>query len=198
MSRIIATIIITIFFSGCSLKTVLEPIVKYTIDSKISTPKVSQVDKILKISTLKAPLYMQSNGIWYQRPSFKTNSYLYSSWNENFSNLIEQSVANSLFKSGLFKSTFRSYSEIRPDFLLEGNIINAMQNVDKNKASVSFEIRLYLINQETFKLIGTKDFSYTKKCKTVDAKGAVVAYNEIIKILDKDVILWLKTLMKKN
>ena len=39
---------------------------------------------------------------------------------------------------------------------------------------------------------------YTKKSETVDAKGAIMSYNEIVKKLNIDVVLWLKVLVKEN
>jgi ABC-type uncharacterized transport system auxiliary subunit len=127
----------------------------------------------------------------------RVDSYVYSSWSGNFSDLIENSIANTIFSSGLFKSSYTRYSKVKPDLLLEGQIINAMEYVgDKN--IVEFSIRFYLIEQSSKKLISSKDFTYSKKIETIDAKGAVMAYNEIVKNLNKDVVLWLSKSVKEN
>ncbi len=184
--------------TGCSLKDVSQPIVKYDISSDLSVHVNVNSKKILKVSTFKTPANLLSSKIWYQRNSFRTDSYLYSAWSEDFSAMVEQDTANTLFKSGLFKSVFSSYSKVRADLVLEGELINAIQHVSEDKANVVFGVRLYLIDAKTAKLIGSKDFQYREKCKSVDALGAVKAYSSIIKTYNKEVILWLKKLVKED
>ncbi len=198
MNKIAIYILIALFLGGCSVKDIGRPILKYAIYDGSSIKTNIKTDKILKISGFKAPLNLLGSKIWYKRNSFATNSYLYSSWSEDFSSMIEHDIANRLYKSGLFKSVFEKYSKARADLSLEGEIINVLQDVRKNGATVSFEIRLYLIDLKSSKLIASKDFSYRKKCESIDAVGAVKAYNQIIKIFNKEVILWLKTLVKEN
>ncbi|MDX1808543.1 MAG: ABC-type transport auxiliary lipoprotein family protein [Sulfurospirillaceae bacterium] len=194
MSKVLASVLILIFISGCSLKEMSQPITTYSITTSDTVQNQQKGQDILKISRFKSPAFLQSRRIWYKYPTSITNSYLYSQWNENFVSMIEQNVADNLSKSGLFKGVFTQYSRITPDLLLEGNVVNAVQNI----SSVSFDIQLYLVDSKTSKLISTKDFSYTQKCDTIDAKGAVSAYTKIVKKLNKDVILWLKTLVKVN
>ena len=198
MNRALIFTILIFFMAGCSIKDISKPIVEYDIDNgaKISVKTKSQ--KILKVSRFKTPVILLGSKIWYQRKSLKTNSYLYSSWNQNFSSMIERDVVDTLYKSGLFKSVFSVYSKARANFVLEGEIINAVQHVQKKSANVEFEIRLYLIDAKTSKLIGSKDFLYRRKCATVDALGAVKAYNSIIKTFSKEVVLWLKRLVKED
>ncbi len=198
MNKIVIYILITLFLGGCSLKDVGSPILKYTIFDGSHIDKSIKTDKILKISQFKAPVNLLGSKIWYKRDSYATNSYLYSSWNEDFSSIIEHDMANRLYKSGLFKSVFERYSKVKADLSLEGEIINVIQNVGKNGATVSFEIRLYLIDLKSSKLISSKDFSYNKTCESIDAIGAIKAYNQIIKIFNKEVVLWLKPLVKES
>ena len=198
MSKIAIYILIALVLGGCSIKDIGRPISKYAIYDGSSIETNIKTDKILKISGFKAPLNLLGSKIWYKRDSFATNSYLYSSWSEDFSSMIEHDIANSLYKSGLFKSVFEKYSKARADLSLEGEIINVLQDVRKDGATVSFEIRLYLIDFKSSKLIASKDFSYRKTCESIDAIGAVKAYNQIIKIFNKEVVLWLKTLVKEN
>jgi ABC-type uncharacterized transport system auxiliary subunit len=198
MIRLATIVLIAAIFSGCSLKSVSKPIVQYAIEDNTKVIKETKaVNKVLKISRLKSPEYIQNSSIWYQNSSFEMNSYLYAKWNEDFVNMIENNIASTVYDSGLFKSTFTKYSKIRADLLLEGEIIESLQKIGSDgSAEVSFSIRLYLIDSENSKLIGSKEFVYLKKCTDVNVKGAVIAYNEIVKNLNKDVVIWLKTLVK--
>jgi len=198
MSKIWQIFFVALFISGCSIKDVTKPIVKYSINSAKITSIEKTTDKILKISHIKTPMNLSGNSIWYKRKNLETNSYLYSSWNQNFSGMIEQHVSDLLYKSGLFKSVFESYSKIKYDLILESEIIKAVQYVSKDKASVEFTVRFYLINAKNSKLISAKNFSYTRKCDKINAYGAVKAYNDIMKIFDKEVVSWLKKSIKEN
>ena len=198
MNKITALFLTALFLTGCSIKDIGAPIVKYSISDTTRIHKQNKINKILKIAQFEAPLKLLGNKIWYDRNLFETGSYLYSSWSENFSTMIEQDIVSRVYKSGLFESVFSPYSKARADLLLEGEIVKAVQHVKENGAYVSFEIRLYLINAKSSKFISSKDFSYFKKCDSIDALGAVRAYNDIIKIFNKEVILWLKTSVNEN
>ena len=198
MNKIFILTIAMIFMGGCSLKDISKPIVRYDIEGNIKFHLKTRSDKILKVSRFKTPINLFSKEIWYQRKSLKVNSYLYSGWNQDFSTMVEQEMSDALYKSRLFKSVFSDYSKVRADFVLEGEIVDALQHVEKNRAYVTFEVRLYLIDYKTSKLIGSNDFSYTQMCKSIDAAGAVEAYDEMMKTFNKEVILWLEKLVKEN
>jgi len=199
--RYIASLVMIIglvVFNGCSFKEIKQPMVKYTLLSSSNIQKSGfNVDKILKIDHFKSLKYLKSNEIWYQKPDFEMNSYAYSYWNGDFSLLVEKNIAESMYQSHIFKTVFQGHSKIKPDMILEGEILQALQTVKKD-AEVTLKVRLYLVDKKSRKLIGSKEFEYNKKCKSKDAKGAVDAYNEIIQQLDKDVISWIKQLMKKS
>jgi len=198
MNKIALFFIVALVFGGCSIKDIGKPVVKYSISSADNRPTGARTGKILKISQFKTPAYLLGSKIWYKRKTLSTNSYLYSSWNQDFSTMIESAMSDALYKSGLFKSVFNRYSKSKNDYTLEGEVVRAVQKVMKNRAEVIFEIRLYLIDSKTSKLISSRDFLYRKKCKSVDAQGAVKAYNSIIKTFSKEVILWLKKLVKED
>ncbi len=196
MNKMIFLIFVTIFIGGCSFKDVSQPIKRYDLQS-VNTKKVNySSDKVLKVAHFKSPINLQGDKIWYQVKSLRLGAYLYSSWNQNFSSMVEQQLSSSIFKSGLFKSLFTNYSKAKADFVLEGEVVNALQIVGKDNSKVVFEIRLYLINSKNHKIVGSKEFAYAQKCKRSDAIGAIKAYNEIVKVFDKEVILWLKRLAK--
>ncbi len=200
MSRFIIVALIGIILSGCSLKDISKPIVRYTIDTENETQKEDlHVDKVLKITNLKTPEYLQNTNIWYKKPSLEMNSYIYSRWNEDFENLIKQNISTAIYDSNIFKSIFTRYSKIRPELILEGEIVETMQILRSDENSdVIFTIRLYLIDAKNSNLVGSTEFKYLQRCETVDAKGAIMAYDKIVEKLNKDVVKWLKILMKTN
>lgn len=198
MRYMINLVFILIVFSGCSIKEIEPPILKYTLENCENIQKSSFViDKILKVEHFKSLKLLKSDEIWYQKPNYEMNSYAYSCWSSDFSLLVEKNIVDTIYKSHIFKTVFQGRSKIKADLLLEGEILKALQSIGKD-AKVSFDIRLYLVEKKSRKLISSKEFKYIKKCKSIDAKGAINAYNNIIQQLDKDVLSWIKQSMKKN
>lgn len=194
MIKFILLAVLLGLFSGCSIKDVTKPIVKYTIeDTSQIIKETNQVNKILKISKLKSPKYIQTNNIWYKKPSFEVSSYLYSRWNQDFTHLIEKNISNSIYRSRLFKSMFTRHSKMKSDLILEGEIIDAKQVVDSTGiSSTVLSIRLYLIKSNDSSIISTKEFNYSETDRKTNASSAIVAFNVMVKKLNKDVVLWLK------
>jgi len=197
MSKILVTFLI-IFISGCSIKEIGKPIATYSLEAKSVESANFKVNKVLKVVHFKTPTNLIGQKIWYKREPFATNSYLYSAWNQDFTDMIEQELTNAIYKRDFFKSVFSGYSKSKTDYILEGELISAIQEVYKNRADVKFDLRLYLVDYKTSKLIDSKDFSYRQVCKTIDALGAIKAYNKIVQKLNKEVISWLEKSVKED
>ena len=189
-------LILSIFFiSGCSLKVVERGVITYGLDSSTKTFKSIKIPKVLKISTFKSSENLQSDKIWYKR-GFEENSYTQSKWRDGFKNMIENSVKDILVKSSIFKSVIGGYSKAKADIYLEGDILKSYQDISKSN-EVVFDMVLYLIGKDK-KLISFREFSYRVKCDTLNAKGAVKAYNKIVNKMDKEVVKWIKESIRKN
>ena len=193
--KILISVLVLFVFLGCSTKEA-KPFEIYTLSDSTTIKQPLHVESVLKISKIKSPLYMQSEKIWYKKSSVQIDSYFYSKWNGSFNDIIEQNLLNVISQSKLFRSVFARYSKVRADVVLESEIIEAIQSVENS--DVSFGVRLYLIDQKSSILLNSKVFKYTQKCETLDAKGAVKAYEKIIIKLNKDVILWLSKSVKEN
>jgi len=191
--KILTTITILFLLVGCSSKEI-RPYKIYSISNNTKVEQSLHVDKVLKISKIKSPKQMNSDKIWYKESSVKIDSYFYSKWNTNFTDMLEQNLVNSISKSELFDSVYARYSKIRADFVLESELITAVHDVSSN--TVYFGIRVYLIDDSALK--NSKEFMFEQKCESKDAKGAVKAYEKIIKKLNKDVVLWLNKSVKED
>ncbi len=198
-SFITVMIIVMTVMSGCSIKEVEKPITMYAVTDTAVKHHVSyHTGKILKVERFKSPKYLKNSGIWYKKDTNEMNSYVYASWSEDFPDMLQNELTGALFKSGLFKSVYTKYSKIKSDYILEGEIENAVQIVSEKESYIEFSIRLYFIDRINLAFVDSKNFVYREKCDTIDSKGAVKAYNRIIKKLDKDVVLWLKRLVKES
>ncbi|HIP29762.1 MAG TPA: hypothetical protein EYG93_11015 [Sulfurospirillum arcachonense] len=193
MIKFLTTVVALFVLVGCSSKEV-KPYEIYSIHDNTKVEQALHVDKVLKIVKIKSPKQMHSDKIWYKESSFKIDSYFYSKWNTSFTDMIEQNLVNSISRSNLFKAAYSRHSKVRADFVLESELIDSVHDVASNV--VSFGIRLYVVEGTVLK--SSKEFEYEEKCTSKNAKGAVKAYEKIIKKLNKDVILWLSKSVKED
>ncbi len=198
MNKIIISLLTIFVFVACSIKDVQKSATLYNLEDTSKITQDFKSSKILKISKIKTSDILDSDKIWYQRENFETNAYLFSRWNDNFSKLVENNIENTLFKSGIFKSVFTNYSKIDNNLILESKLIKAIQTVKGKDSFVKFEIRLFMIDKESSSLMGSRDFFFTEKCQSTNANGAIYAYNKIIKKFNKEMIQWIKILVKKS
>jgi len=193
MSKILLSVMTLFLLVGCSSKEI-KPYEIYSINDSSKNEQSLHVEKVLKIAKIKSSNQMQSDKIWYKESSVKIDSYFYSKWNAAFTDMLEQNLVNSISRSELFKTTYTRYSKVRADLVLESELIDSVHNVSSD--IVSFGIRLYLIEGSMLK--SSKEFIYEEKCSSKDAKGAVEAYEKIIKKLNKDVVIWLIKSVKED
>ncbi len=189
------TILSVFLMNGCSLKVVEKPVITYSLNGSTGTFKSTKRAKVLKISAFKSSDNLQSDRIWYKK-GFRENSYTQSKWRDGFKNMIENSIKDTLVKSSIFKSVIGGYSKAKVDFYLEGDILKSYQDISKGN-KVVFDMVLYLIGKDK-NLISSKEFGYRVKCDTLDAKGAVKAYNKILNKMDKEVVKWIEESIRKN
>jgi len=193
MRKILLSVMMLFLLVGCSSKEI-KPYDIYSINDSSKLEQPLHVEKVLKIAKMKSSNQMQSDKIWYKESSVKIDSYFYSKWNTAFTDMLEQNLVNSISRSELFKTTYSRYSKVRADLVLESELIDSVHDI--SSGMVSFGIRLYLIEGSMLK--SSKEFIYEEKCSSKDAKGAVEAYEKIIKKLNKDVILWLSKSVKED
>jgi ABC-type uncharacterized transport system auxiliary subunit len=197
MIKIFAMAVTLLIFSGCMTKE-LKPTKFYTISNSTEIEKSNlKIDKVLKVSRVKSPDYLNSSDIYYQKNSNEINAYLYSKFNDDLTDIIEQDITSTLYKSELFRSVYNSHSKIRSDLILEVKLVNAVQKVGDDSI-VELDLRLYLIRKDDMALLGSKEFLYRQKSDLVNAEGAINAYNKIIKKFNKDMTSWLEALVTEN
>ncbi|MBE0491762.1 MAG: membrane integrity-associated transporter subunit PqiC [Sulfurospirillum sp.] len=198
MSKVFVLMVL-IVLSGCSFKEVQKAPTKYTLERQTLEKVTTKYSfGVLKIPQIKAPQHLRSEYIWYSNDSLSMHHYLYAKWSENFGTLFSRSLGEILYESGLFGTVFYESSKMNADLLLEMQILEAKQVVQDKQAKVQFSVRLHMIDQTDNHLIDSQVFRYTVLCESIDAKGAVRAYNVMMQKLGSDVLLWIKKLAKES
>jgi len=188
--RILYLLLITLLFSGCSVKT-LPPIKKYTIDENIITPPLHIKNcKSIKINFPKSSDEIFSKSIIYQK-GFEKNSYYFSKWYETPNDMLYRLVLSSMQDNKTCKMVFPEDFNFNTQYQLEINILDFIQKFSKHTSYVKIRVLLYLKDKKNH-LITQKLLNEKIKCKTNNALGAVKAFNKASKKFIQDLLLWLQ------
>ncbi len=188
--------IVLLLISGCAVKKANTPINTYTITTfPISQPSKQQSkfeNKTIKIATPKSTNDILSSKILYSKNEFELDAYTYARWSDTPNKLLHDIFLYTLENAHVFKTTLRSTSRAKADFLLESNLIDFYHNFKKDGTSEGIlKIQFYLIDLKTKKITANKFFTSSIKAKSNDSRGAVEALNKATQDITKRLIQWL-------
>lgn len=191
MKSFATSILILFLTSGCSFQT--QSIKTFTVLSTISGSTFdSKIDKTLKIASPISPSSLSTKAIHYIRESNQAGNYLYSTWSDTPSSMIENTLFDQLQHNNLFKSIAPSVSLANSDYLLESNLLHFEHTIKNDGNSVGIiDITYRLIDNNTKKMIGTKRFIAVTPATSADAYGGVKALNQSLDLINADVATWL-------
>lgn len=195
MKTIFFTLLSTFILTGCATHT--PSISEYSLNigrnsTQFSTPIASS--KTLQYQRIKAPASLSSKAILYTQHDQEIGHYLYSSWKDSPSSMIDISTLGALQESRLFANIIPAYSQSKGDYLLESDL-NALyhQLHDTSSSEGIIDITYRLIDIKTRQCIATKHLILTHPADTHDAKGGVNALKKGLETLHEQTIQWLST-----
>lgn len=190
---------VTIFvLLGCSSKA--PSVNEYTLLSppilvKQGTPKSS---KSLSIASGKSIASLSTKNIIYLHENGETAPYLYSRWSDTPTVLIQRALLSSLYEENLFASLSPAISSAQADWMLESDLNAFYHRFSKNASDGYIDITYRLIDARTKRPIATKRFTISSPSSSMDARGGVEALKNSTLELNRQVILWLSTLIKET
>lgn len=193
MKTIFFAIISTFILTGCSTNT--PPISEYSLNiGKHSTlPSTATASsKTLQYQRIKAPASLSSKAILYTKYDQEIGNYLYSSWKDSPSSMIEISTLGALQESHLFPNIIPAHSQSKGDYSLESDLNALYHHIhDTSSSEGIIDITYRLIDMRTRQCIATKRLIITHPADTQDAKGGVNALKKGIDTLHEQTIQWL-------
>ncbi len=198
MKTIFLAVISTFIATGCS--TIVPQVNEYSLNTRQSSaPYNTSIasPKTLQYQGIKAPISLSSKAIVYTKKNQEIGRYLYSSWNDIPSSMIERSTLGMLEESHLFANVIPSYSKSNADYLLESDLNAFYHQILDNGASEGFvDITYRLIDVKSRQCIESKRFIVTQSSDTQDAKGGIKALKKSIDVLNMQIIQWLNAIIE--
>lgn len=185
-------LVTTLFFSGCiTLTKELPPYSTYTLNLPHTIKEVHQSPQYNFTLEIKEPHALQSVNspfIFYSTDDFKSEQYALSKWSDRPSKMIQNQIIKYLSNTQKYSYINSSNIDVRNSYQLLSEIESFQQYFSHNDSFVEFSIHVYLRNKtDTF----YKKFYYTQPCKTNNAQGAVIAYNQVLQQFVQDLDIWM-------
>jgi ABC-type uncharacterized transport system auxiliary subunit len=178
-----------LLFSGCSIKDAPGKAKKNLRLSDVSVTVYKPSDSTLALKTFNNVAYADTTKFVYTQEAGVYASYIYHRWDERLASQVKKTLAKALSDAKLYENVVDVHSAATYEYLLEVTINRFEHNVAKD-SKVDISITLNLINADT-KRSRSYTFETTKKTQTVDAIGALNAYNEAMRELVSHMALWL-------
>lgn len=139
----------------------------------------------LKIAQAFSSSELMRKDMNYALDGYEQYMFSQSQWAVAPSKAISLSFRNFIESTQLFQNVQVSQSRSKNDYLLEINIDDFMQyfTEDEQNSFVKISINLTLIDARTSKVIATKTFKYREDVKSLNAKGGVLALNDLFEQL---------------
>jgi ABC-type uncharacterized transport system auxiliary subunit len=178
-----------LFMSGCSIKDDPLPPKKNLRLADVAIKTVASIDKTLAVKMLDNVAYADTTQFVYTQEAGVYGSYFYHRWDERLSNQVKKILSKALFESKLYTNVVDIHSVAAYEYLLEITINRFEHNV-VNGSKVDIGITLNLVDTNS-KRSRSRTFDVTKDTQTVDATGALNAYNDAMRDLAAQMIDWL-------
>ncbi|MFH0710892.1 MAG: ABC-type transport auxiliary lipoprotein family protein [Pseudomonadota bacterium] len=199
MKTILLTTLITFILAGCSS---LHPSLhEYTILPSYMPRAATMlpVKATLKVSSTRSIPSLSSTQIYYLKDTSRLDAYLYSTWTDSPSSMIDRSLYSSLQNRQLFTTLIPTTSSAMADLILESDL-NAFYHrfLDDSKSEGVIDITYRLIDLKTKTALGSKRFFITEPALSANAQGGVNALTKATQRLSENTTDWLETVGKEN
>lgn len=182
MKRILAVAAV-LLMGGCSLQQSSPPVTEYRL-KPLGIEKVrdsgSCKETILRIGLVQSSSLLQRQNIYYADDSLRQYIYTRSRWAEAPDKQLQHLFESVIAQTGLFKSVITYISEARNQQLLEVKVTDFMQYFGHDGAYVHVAMELTLIEQESMRVLSTRNIELKKATASPDAQGAVEALNVLM------------------
>ncbi|MDF1878899.1 membrane integrity-associated transporter subunit PqiC [Sulfurimonas sp. SAG-AH-194-C20] len=179
----IVWIVLAIFLVGCT--TTQPHVSKYNLEPKIQKQEyvsTSCKEKSLKVGQVFSSNSLMSQKMNYVQGKYEESSFTQSEWARTPNRAISDALVKSVRASELFANSSTFKSRAKTDLLLETHLETFMQYFEKEaeQSSVVVVMTLNLLNTKDSKSISHATFNVEIETLSADAKGGVVALNNVL------------------
>lgn len=191
--------IFVLFLSGCSNKT-LPPLKTYhlTPSEKCCDNNFTQKPLTLQILEPTTNKYLNSTSLYYSDNKYQLQTYKLSKWSDYPTKMILEVLISKLDELNMYQNITTNNIYAKADYILQSELFDFKQVIEKNDSFILLKIKFYLIDEDDLDQAVSKTFSYKIKSNTINAYGAIEAFNKACDLMLKDLALWLDTHSKEK
>jgi len=197
-TRLLLIFSTTLFFLlSCSvINRIPSPAIDvYTLSPRIESNQVSTKVKdavILALSPLRSSRSLMGTDIIYRNSDYSYDSYSYSRWSDSPAQLLELFLQHYLASNQFISAVVPVNSAIKADVILEGMLLDFSHHIQNDGLSTGrVAIQFNLINNQSKKVLATKEFSAEVVTESINAAGATAAINQATKKVTEELNDWL-------
>jgi len=162
----------------------------YSLDANLPTPANSPTmpatGQTLIINPPHAAAGFDSQRIMYLREPFKLAYFAQSEWVDPPARMLGPLLVGALAKTGSFRAVALTSATASGDLRLDTEIIRLQQEFLTQPSQVRFTLRAYLVDDKTRRVLAWREFDANTSSKSEDAYGGVVAANQAVQAVLKD------------
>ena len=190
-----------VLITSCSFRKVTPAVKSYFIASKPVTASRANSGKSLSPLTLKlllvqGPIPFKTTRIYYQEASFSLNSYAFSRWATPPSVMLQMKLVRCLEAAAIFQTVLPSTAKARADLFLDTTLYDFSHHICSGSSEGVIMVEFRIVDTLSKKVVSSFATTVRKTTPTPDAPGAVAALNHAAETLGRELVHWLKGVMK--
>ena len=191
---------LSIFVTACNFRETTPPIKSYFIASEsVAMPRVNRrslSSLTLKLLPVRSPVPLRTTRIYYKGDSFSLNTYAFSRWADSPSVMLQMKLIKYLEAAALFRSVLPSTSKARVNFFLDTTLFDFSHHIHSESSEGVISVEFRIIDTASKKVVSSFATTVRKATPTPDAPGAVIALNHAADTLGRELLNWLKGVVK--
>jgi cholesterol transport system auxiliary component len=191
---------LSIFVTACNFRETTPPIKSYFIASEsVAMPRVNRrslSSLTLKLLPVRSPVPLRTTRIYYKGDSFSLNTYAFSRWADSPSVMLQMKLIKYLEAAALFRSVLPSTSKARVNFFLDTTLFDFSHHIHSESSEGVISVEFRIIDTASKKVVSSFATTVRKATPTPDAPGAVIALNQAADTLGRELLNWLKGVVK--
>ena len=187
----VALALAAMFSAGCSsLKPEASPTPPsyYSLDTLGGTPVIAQrvprtTGYAVIVNTPQAAAGFDSQRIIYVRQAHKLEYFAHSEWVDPPARMLAPMIVTALESTGAFRAVVSVPGSASGDLRLETEVLMLQQEFVTRPSQVRMGLRAYLAENDSRRVVATRDFEVLQPAPSEDPYGGVLAANAAVRVV---------------
>lgn len=164
--------------AGCFKPVSLPSVHTYSVNTS-SDQRISRYPNLVSIQVLNptSASYYISNKMYYQLKPHNLQSFTVNRWLAPPNQMLLPLITQSLINSNYYHAVIAAPSSVQTRYRLDTRLIDFYQDFTTNPSQMIISLQTTLINNQTGKIVASKEFRATAPAPSNDPYGGVIAAN---------------------